>query len=149
MCGLEERFINLHAQSLAQSKSKVGLRGTKRRSSTNVNDFARVDSKGNVNDSTKSTNSVGHSEPGFKANANDTEILLDNRIDNSEQTPQLEKCIATNKELVKGITESGPIKEMSDINISTEGIRSEPSEDDPYQIEISGTTPASRIKVDA
>ncbi|OII77021.1 hypothetical protein cand_023640 [Cryptosporidium andersoni] len=34
MCGLEERFINLHAQSLAQSKEKMNIRGIKRKSST-------------------------------------------------------------------------------------------------------------------
>ncbi|KAL7068804.1 hypothetical protein ACR3K2_07670 [Cryptosporidium serpentis] len=33
MCGLEERFINLHAQSLAQSKEKMNIRGIKRKSS--------------------------------------------------------------------------------------------------------------------
>ncbi|KAJ1612389.1 hypothetical protein OJ253_636 [Cryptosporidium canis] len=36
MCGLEERFINLHAQSLAQSKGRAGPRGTKRKPGTNI-----------------------------------------------------------------------------------------------------------------
>lgn len=45
MCGLEERFINLHAQSLAQSKGRVGLRGTKRRAGTNINGLSKTPEK--------------------------------------------------------------------------------------------------------
>ncbi|KAH8740701.1 hypothetical protein FG386_002663 [Cryptosporidium ryanae] len=56
MCGLEERFINLHAQSLAQSKGKMNVRGAKKRS--NVNELSKLIGKNSY-----STAKVNSKEP--------------------------------------------------------------------------------------
>ncbi|KAF7458432.1 putative AT hook motif-containing protein [Cryptosporidium felis] len=150
MCGLEERFINLHAQSLAQSKGKVGLRGTKRRSNANMN-ASKVDSKGVVNDSFKFPNSTDSGESDFITNTNDVEVLADGQIDDPKQMSPLEKSMPVDKRHIKETetVETSSVKGVDNINISGEGLRSSESEAGPYQIEISGATSTNRIKVDA
>ncbi|KAH7649888.1 hypothetical protein FG379_001732 [Cryptosporidium bovis] len=75
MCGLEERFINLHAQSLAQSRGKVNVRGTKRKSG-NVNELSKLIGKNTYATRTGSKESV---EPElFKINSPEVTNLNSN-----------------------------------------------------------------------
>ncbi|KAK6590216.1 hypothetical protein RS030_172670 [Cryptosporidium xiaoi] len=75
MCGLEERFINLHAQSLAQSRGKVNVRGTKRKSG-NVNELSKLIGKNIYSTRTGSKESV---EPElFKINSPEVTNLNSN-----------------------------------------------------------------------
>lgn len=86
MCGLEERFINLHAQSLAQSKGRVGLRGTKRRTGTSINGLPKAHGKvGNGN--FEFSASITTPELNQKANVNTLALKSDypSKVPTSEE----------------------------------------------------------------
>lgn len=83
MCGLEERFINLHAQSIAQSKGKVGLRGTKRKLNANINELSKNAEQVSSRDSASHASMTDSPELDTKVNLT-TETQVD-KMNNSEK----------------------------------------------------------------
>ncbi|KAH8583573.1 uncharacterized protein ELE39_000341 [Cryptosporidium sp. chipmunk genotype I] len=103
MCGLEERFINLHAQSLAQSKGKVGLRGTKRKPSANVNELAKVTEQANSGDFALTLSTTESPELDPKANATAETLVVKSNITGTistfeDKVPNIQVNIQTETE---------------------------------------------------
>lgn len=149
MCGLEERFINLHAQSLAQSKGKVGLRGTKRKPSTNINELTKVSEQVNGGGGDFALPSSTTESQELDPKSNSTELLVV-KSNGSIETSIFEYKTPNIETEARAETEDQSADTGGEINtlITANGINSEWSEVRENSI-ISTENDVKRIKVDA
>ncbi|OII73711.1 uncharacterized protein cubi_03509 [Cryptosporidium ubiquitum] len=116
MCGLEERFINLHAQSIAQSKGKVGLRGAKRKLNASINELSKTAEQTTSGDSTLPTNVTDSPELDPKANAT-IEISVAKSSDSNQISSSEENAVNIEVNIQTEIIEDKSVNIEGEINV--------------------------------